>query len=519
MISIKRALISVSDKSGLDSFVKTLRSAGVEIISTGGTAKKIEELGIPVVRLAEFTGSEEMMDGRVKTLHPKIHAGLLAVRDNPQHLQEVKKHDIKFIDMAVVNLYPFEKIVSSPSTDKSSAIENIDIGGPSMLRSAAKNFESVVAVSDPAQYPQIISEFKKNNGRISKQLSAELAVQVFNRTSGYDKTICTYLKSKLAEDSTPPYPGRITLSLEKVRNLRYGENPHQKAALYRDLNDPRRNLLNAKQLHGKELSFNNINDCNAAMNILAEFSEPAAVVIKHTNPCGMAVSDNVTEAFKRAWAGDPLSAFGSVIGLNRKINAESAQAIMNAGFVEAIIANGFEPESIQIFKQKKNLRLLEVDLSPESGCFKEYKNVAGGMLVQDCDCRQISKQGLKSVTKNKPSSQAIESLLFAWKICKHVKSNAIVLARDKQIVGIGAGQMSRVDSVIIACRKAEDRTQGAVLASDAFFPHPDAIEQADKAGITSIIQPGGSVRDNDIIDSCNQHGISMCFTGIRHFKH
>jgi len=525
MRKVRRALISVSDKSGLEEFAKGLNEMGVEMLSTGGTARLIGKLGIKVRSVSDYTGFPEMLDGRVKTLHPKIHGGLLSLRENKDHMEQVKKHDIELIDMVVVNLYPFEKTVAKEGVKFEEAIENIDIGGPSMLRSAAKNFKDVVVVCNPDKYKEILEEMKKNDGAISDELYFKLGVEVFEKTSKYDTAIYEYLKKQLngqgATDKAQgaDFPDALDLNFEKVQGLRYGENPHQKAAFYKDKNVNVAGISNARQLHGKELSFNNIIDLDAALEIVKAFKEPAASVIKHTNPCGAAQDAVLKKAYVDALACDRVSAFGSIVGLNRKVDADTAEAIASAGFTECVIAPGYEEGALKILKAKKNLRLIEVgDLK---GVEKDYdlKKVVGGVLMQDRDVLSVEEKDLKIATKKKPTKDEIRSLLFGWKIVKHVRSNAIVLCDGTKTVGVGAGQMSRVDSMIIAIRKSAGRCKGATCASDAFFPKEDAIEEAKKAGITSIIQPGGSINDELVIKACDEAGISMVFTGARHFKH
>ncbi|MFC1623710.1 bifunctional phosphoribosylaminoimidazolecarboxamide formyltransferase/IMP cyclohydrolase [Candidatus Omnitrophota bacterium] len=525
MRKIKRALVSVSDKSGLEEFTKGLNELGVEILSTGGTAKLISSLGIPVRRVADYTGFPEMLDGRVKTLHPKIHGGLLALREDEDHMKQVKEHDIELIDMVVINLYPFEKTVAKKGVRLEEAIENIDIGGPSMLRSAAKNYKDVVVVCNPSRYKEVLEELKKNKGVLSDKLHFRLALEVFSKTSSYDNAIYEYLKGCLdAEGQIPKseesgFPEAVDLKFSKVQGLRYGENPHQKAGFYKDKSINVVGIANARQLHGKELSFNNIIDLDAALEIVKQFKGPAASVIKHTNPCGAAQDEDLGKAYINALDCDRTSAFGSIVGLNRKVDAGTAEAIASAGFTECVIAPGYNEDALKIFKGKKNLRLIEVgDLK---GVEKDYdlKKVVGGILVQDRDILDIGEKDLRVATKKKPTEKEMKSLLFGWKIVKHVRSNAIVLCQGTKTVGIGAGQMSRVDSMIIAIRKSGGRSKGATCASDAFFPKEDAIEEAKKAGITSIIQPGGSIRDEDVIKACDEAGISMVFTGARHFKH
>jgi phosphoribosylaminoimidazolecarboxamide formyltransferase/IMP cyclohydrolase len=529
MVKVKKALVSVSDKKGIKEFASGLHRLGVEILSTGGTAGLLKEAGIPVKLISDYTGFPEMLDGRLKTLHPRIHGALLALRENPEHMKQIKEASITPIDMVVVNLYPFEKTVAKADVKLEQAIENIDIGGPSMLRSGAKNFKDVAVISNPDRYGAVLKELEENDCSLGDETLASLGLEAFKLTSDYDGAIYDYLdKIKGRRQKTEGFPDRLNLSFKKLQELRYGENPHQKAAFYKEENPVQPGVVGARQLHGKELSFNNIIDLDAALEIVKEFEEPAASIVKHTNPCGAARADSLAEAYKKALECDPLSAFGSIIGLNRTVDASTAADIISAGFVEAIIAPGYEGDALNQLKKKKNLRILEVE--PISLSLKQnqeglsekminLKKVIGGLLIQDYDQKGILRQEMKVVTKNLPLDAEIDSLIFAWKICKHVKSNAIVLARDTYTVGIGAGQMSRVDSVIIARRKAGQRSKGSVLASDAFFPKRDAIDSAAGAGVKSIIQPGGSIHDQEIIDACNEHGISMVFTGVRHFKH
>lgn len=517
MIKVKRALISVSDKTGIVEFAKTLHELGVEIISTGGTAKMIKNSGIPVIEVSVYTGFPEMLDGRVKTLHPKIHGGLLALRDNPEHLKQLREHQIGLIDMVVINLYPFEKVIQKKDVKLEEAIENIDIGGPSMLRSAAKNFRSVAVVCNPARYKDIMQELKNNNGIISDSVLVNLAVEVFNLTSRYDSVIYSFLSNKLTPKELTKFPKDLILRFSKLQELRYGENPHQAAAFYSDL-DGSLGLAGAKQLHGKELSFNNILDLNAAVEIAKEFDAPAAVVIKHNNPCGVAQNKTLAKAYKEAWACDEVSAFGGIVGLNREVDEETAKVIAKSGFLECIIAPGFHPIALEILKSKKNVRIMEMPSAVEGKDF-DLKKISGGLLVQEQDAKMVTEKDLRVVTKKKPTAKQLKSLLFAWKVAKHVKSNAIVLVKDTQTVGIGPGQTSRVESVIIASRKAGKKARGSLLASDAFFPKADGIQMAAKAGVAGIIQPGGSISDEEIIKACDKYKIAMVTTGVRHFKH
>jgi phosphoribosylaminoimidazolecarboxamide formyltransferase/IMP cyclohydrolase len=519
MVKIKRALISVSDKTGILDFAKELNILGVEILSTGGTAKLLRENNIVVKEVSQYTGFPEMLDGRVKTLHPKIHAGLLALRNNPQHLQSLKEHDIGLIDMVVVNLYPFSKITQKPGVALEEVIENIDIGGPSMLRSAAKNAQSVAVVCNPKRYPEIISELKKNNGSLSEELMRQLSIEVFALTSHYDSVIHNYLEDhfKVATEFTTEFPSELNLSFTKLQDLRYGENPHQKATFYQEKGKIK-GLINLKQLQGKELSFNNLLDLNAALELVKEFNNPAAVIVKHNTPCGVAEDRALDKAYSFALKCDPLSAFGGIVALNRKVDLKTAKVITKSGFLECIIAPGFEKSSRDLFKDKKNLRLLELyDLEPIRE--PEFKRVSGGLLLQDKDLATLDTNNLKVVTKKKPTKKEMESLIFGWKVAKHVKSNAIVLTRVRRTVGIGAGQMSRVDAVIIAKRKAGKLSKNSCLASDAFFPKEDAVIEAAKVGVKAIIQPGGSISDAEVIKVCDKYKISMVTTGIRHFKH
>jgi len=519
VVKIKRALISVSDKTGILDLAKELNKFGVEILSTGGTAKLLKENNIPVKEVSEYTGFPEMLDGRLKSLHPKIHAGLLALRNNPQHLAELKEHDIGLIDMVVVNLYPFEKTIQKPGVTTEEAIENIDIGGPSMLRSAAKNGDSVAAVCNPASYPQIIEELRKNNGLLSGKLMRQLSIEVFSLTSHYDSIIHDYLSNYFRKGAQAElgFPAEINLSFKKLQDLRYGENPHQKAAFYKE-KGKNRGLINLKQLQGKELSFNNIMDLNSAFELVKEFINPAAVIVKHNNPCGVAEDKTLDKAYLAAWRCDPISSFGGIVALNRKMDVETAKVVAKSGFLECIIAPAYDKDARELFKDKKNLRLCELndlDIIDEP----EFKRVSGGLLLQGKDMQTLDENNLKVVTKKKPTQQELESLIFGWKVAKHVKSNAIVLTKGTKTMGIGAGQMSRVDSVFIASKKAGEHAAGSALASDAFFPKVDAIKLAAKLKIKAIIQPGGSIADEEIIKTCNKYKIAMVTTGIRHFKH
>jgi len=523
MVKIKRALISVSDKTGVLELAQELHKFGVEILSTGGTAKLFRENSIPVKEVSEHTGFPEMLDGRVKTLHPKIHGGLLALRENTEHMATVKEHAIGLIDMVVVNLYPFEKTTRKPNVSIAEAIENIDIGGPSMLRSAAKNHQSVAVICNPDRYLQVIEELRRNKGALSEGLLRELGVEVFERTSKYDAAIFDYLKQHLqgqgagVKGQGEGFPAELTLGFEKIQELRYGENPHQKAAFYKE-KGKNEGLGKIKQLQGKELSFNNILDLNAAFELAKEFKLPAAVVVKHNNPCGAAEDKNLHKAYLEAWKCDKLSAFGGIVALNRPMDLETARLVVKSGFLECIIAPSYAKEARELFREKKNLRLIELpDLAPLKE--SDLKKVSGGLLVQDKDMETYIPENLKVVTKRKPGKKEMESLLFAWKVAKHVKSNAIILASGTKTVGIGAGQMSRVDSVMIARKKSGKLCKNSCLASDAFFPKEDAIIEAGKAGVKAIIQPGGSIADEAIIKACDKYKIAMVLTGMRHFRH
>ncbi|MDR2431665.1 MAG: bifunctional phosphoribosylaminoimidazolecarboxamide formyltransferase/IMP cyclohydrolase [Candidatus Margulisbacteria bacterium] len=494
-----RALVSVSDKTGLVDFCRGLAGLGFEIISTGGTSRVLQENGIKTIDIAEATGFPEMLDGRVKTLHPKIHGGLLALRDDPEHVATCQKHGIDFIDLVVVNLYPFEKTIARPDIELKEAIENIDIGGPSMLRSAAKNYRSVGVITDPADYTPALAELKQHK-ELSLETKERLAVKVFERTSAYDRAIGAYLNQTQLNKTTD--------FLGSAQKLRYGENPHQ-SAVY--IGKP------YTQLHGKELSFNNIIDIDAAQNIVADFAEPAAAIVKHTNPCGAAIGAAPEEAYDRALAGDPVSAFGGIVGVNRPVSAELAGRVAKL-FVEVVAAPDFLPEALVILKAKKNIRLIKTDFVITGPDVKRTNN---GYLVQDRDKMTTTEKDLQVKTKKSP--QNLPDLLFAWKICRHVKSNAIVLAKDGAVIGIGAGQMSRIDAFNCAVKKAGEhnaaKIKGCVLASDAFFPFRDTVDTAAGLGIAEIIQPGGSLRDDESIAACDEHGLVMVFTGRRHFKH
>lgn len=518
MIKIKRALISVSDKAGILELARGLARFNVEILSTGGTAKIFREAGIPVKDVSEHTGFPEMLDGRVKTLHPKIHGGLLALRDNPEHMKTVVEHGIGLIDMVVVNLYPFEKVTAKKNVDLSEAIENIDIGGPSMLRSAAKNYKSVAVITNPARYKDVLDEMDANSGILSDALLFNLALEVFERTSSYDRAIADFLGKRFATDAFGTMPQNLTLSLVKAGALRYGENPHQAAAFYHDA-DATRGLAKMKQLHGKELSFNNILDLYAAVDISYAFKKPAAVVIKHNNPCGVAEDKELAAAYKNAWSCDKLSAFGGIIGLNRNVDVKTAEAISKSGFTECVIAPSFDKAALEVLTQKKNVRLMTIAAEDFVKDRYDLKKVPGGMLVQEMDMRELDPAEIKVVTKKKLTKAQVDSLIFGWKVVKYVKSNAIVLTRGTKTIGIGMGQTSRVDSAELSLRRAGKLAKGACLSSDAFLPKADTVTIAAKAGVKAIIQTGGSIADPEVIKEADKRGIAMAVTGVRHFRH
>ncbi|KUO68585.1 MAG: bifunctional phosphoribosylaminoimidazolecarboxamide formyltransferase/inosine monophosphate cyclohydrolase [Clostridia bacterium BRH_c25] len=512
---IKRAIISVSDKTGIVDFARELAKLGVEIISTGGTAKALEEAGIKVIGISEITGYPECLDGRVKTLHPNIHGGLLAVRDNPEHMNKLNELGIDTIDMVVVNLYPFRKTIEKEGVELSEAIENIDIGGPSMLRAAAKNYKYVTVVVDPADYQRVLMEIKDKEGT-TEATRFELAAKVFSHTASYDTLIGSYLWEKAG---LPKYPETVTMTFEKVQDLRYGENPHQAAAYYREMKASGGSITAAVQLHGKELSFNNINDANAALETLKEFEEPAAVALKHANPCGVGVGSSIYEAYIKAYEGDPISIFGGIIALNREVDEKTASEIGKI-FVEIVIAPAYSEEALNILMSKKNIRIMKLeDICRKSVTDMDIKKVGGGLLMQDADWQDFDMADIKNVTDKKPTDKEMKDMLFAWKVVKHVKSNAIVVAKDGMTLGIGPGQTNRIWSADMSLERSGEKAKGAVIASDAFFPFGDVVTVAAKAGITAIIQPGGSMRDQESIDECNNTGIAMIFTGMRHFKH
>jgi phosphoribosylaminoimidazolecarboxamide formyltransferase/IMP cyclohydrolase len=566
---IKRALVSVSDKTGIAEFAKVLDELGIEIISTGGTARTLRDAGLSVREVSEITEFPEMMDGRIKTLHPKIHGAFLALRDNEEHVSAMKKHNIEPIDLVVVNLYPFEQTIDDEEVKLEEAIEQIDIGGPAMIRSASKNWRDVLVVTDTRLYEKVIEELKENGGTVSLSTRQTFAALAFTHTAHYDAIISDYLIEQLSDaefdfvenfhpaaddaafqmfketeqlfgegfgdefnietfdengnaltDTDQGFAYDEDIALTKVSDLRYGENPHQKAALYEFLDQQENGIANAEQLRGKEMSFNNYLDADAAWRLICDFDELACAIIKHTNPSGVGIGKNNEEAYRRALATDPVSAFGGIVAFNEKVDAEVAASV-NEIFTEVVLAPDFDAEALDIFRKKKNLRVLRVEKSIDSQ-LPEYRTISGGMLVQKRDDLIVTADNLRFVTKKQPTEEEIRALLFAWKICKHVKSNAIVFANEFQTVGVGAGQMNRVDSVRIAAMRAE-KTQlelnNTVLASDAFFPFRDNIDEAAEFGISAIIQPGGSMRDEEVIQAADEHGLAMALTGVRHFKH
>jgi phosphoribosylaminoimidazolecarboxamide formyltransferase/IMP cyclohydrolase len=541
---IRRALVSVSDKTGLIELGKALAGFGVEIISTGHTRKAMTDAGLKVIDISDVTGFPEMLSGRVKTLHPKVHGGILALRDNPQHADALKTHDIKPIDMVVCNLYPFRATVARPGSTHEEIIENIDIGGPAMIRAAAKNYQYVAVVSDPDQYPAIINELQANSGSLSLATRDQLAADAFSLTAAYDSAVTAYFVHRMEKEDHGvminrwlggsgifwrggDLPSNLSLYMERRMPLRYGENPHQQAAFYVDPAWQWPGVATAEALHGKELSFNNLLDLDSAFNLVREFAQPAAAIIKHNNPCGAALAASLEQAFQDAYATDPLSAYGGVIAFNREVDYDTAMQITEPGrFVECIIAPEFADDAFEVLTTrptwKKNVRLLRTGpLTKDDGRSStlDIRRVDGGFLVQTRDLGGDDFAKLKVVTKRQPSDAEMADLRFGWLVCKHVKSNAIVLAKNGRVIGVGAGQMSRVDSVHLAVRKAGEQAKGSVLASDAFFPFRDNVDQAAAAGVTALIQPGGSMRDQDSIQACDEHNLAMVFTGVRHFRH
>ena len=541
MNRVQRAIISVSDKTGVVELASELHKLGIQLLSTGGTSAALKQKGIPVTEISQFTGFPEVMDGRVKTLQPKIHGGILAVRDNPEHMRQMKEHHIEPIDLLIINLYPFEATIQKPGVTFEDAIENIDIGGPAMLRSAAKNHAYVGVVVNPNHYERLLSELKENNNVLSQEFKRELAIEVFETTSLYDGMIADYLKKQSNKDGLSD---QISIGLKKVIACRYGENPHQDGALYALKQSYEPGLSAAKQLNGKELSYNNIMDLSAAFTMVRDFEEPTVVIIKHGNPCGLSSASDIETALLNAWSGDPMSAFGSVIGINRVVTAGLAEKLGSkefleekvlpkfrsesgldvtvlAAFVEAIIAPGYDLDALEILSRKKNLRIMEQPSFYPTGVEKslQFRSVPGGMLVQRCDFGLVPTKDYQFPTEARPSATQLESLAFADKVAKHVKSNAIVLVQGKTLVGAGAGQMSRFDSCKLAAEKAGKRAKGAVLASDAMFPSRDGLDAAVQTGAVAIIQPGGSIRDDEVVLAANEYKVPMVFTGMRHFLH
>ena len=516
-----RALISVSDKTGIVEFARELMSLGIDIISTGGTYGKLKEAGIPAIEISELTGFPECLDGRVKTLHPKVHAGLLAMRSNPSHMKQLADLNIETIDIVVVNLYPFKATILRENVQRHEAVENIDIGGPTMLRSAAKNYQDVAVVVDPGDYDKVLAELKEAK-EVSLDTKFYLMQKVFMHTSSYDTLIADYLKKERNDTS---FPETLTMTYEKVQDMRYGENPHQSAAFYREVGRKKGSITDAVQLNGKELSFNNINDTNGALELLKEYTEPTVVACKHGNPCGVGSADHIYDAWKKAYAADQTSIFGGIVVANREVTLAMADEMKNI-FLEVVVAPSYEKEALDVLTVKKNIRVLElkdIEVPQNEGAY-DLKKINGGLIVQSIDGKLLEQENIKVVTDRAPSEKEMEDLLFAWKVVKFVKSNGITLAKDKQSIGIGPGQVNRIWATRQSIEHAQelihqDVTKGAVLASDAFFPFDDCVEAAHQAGITAIIQPGGAGRDEDSIKKCNEYGMTMIFTGMRHFKH
>jgi len=514
------ALISVSDKTDIDKMARGLKTFGFDIVSTGGTADYLKRRGVKVVGVEDLTGYPKMLDGRVKSLHPVIFGGILADRSKSSHKKDMKKHSLSAIDVVICNLYPFEEVTSRPRFTHEQAVENIDVGGPSMVRAAAKNHKDVAIIVDPADYERVLAELKKRKGKLSLKTKEELAYKAFSHTKRYDFLISAYFKSKISKAPSKELSDELDVMFEKIQDLRYGENPHQKAAFYRKKAHRGIGIVTAKQLHGKELSYNNIMDLDSAWRIIDDFDEPAAAVIKHSNPCGVGVSTDIHTAFKKAFSGDPISAFGGIVSLNREMDKKTADEISPV-FIEAVIAPTFSKAALRILKKKKNIRIMEMGKNSVHGVKPnlDCRGVSGGALIQEEDFLKVDPKEMSVVTKKEPSLLEMKDLLFAWGVVKHVKSNAIVVAKNGKTLGIGAGQMSRVDATHIAIMKAGNKVKRSVLASDAFFPFRDSVDVAAKAGIRAIIQPGGSIRDEEVIQAANEKGIAMVFTGKRHFRH
>ena len=510
----RRVILSVSDKTGIVEFAKGLEAQGFEIVSTGGTAKVLREAGVAVTGISDVTGFPECLDGRVKTLHPLVHAGILAMRGNPEHMKQVEELGVTLVDVVAINLYPFKQTILKEGVQFEEAIENIDIGGPTMIRAAAKNWQDVSVVVDPADYARVLAELE--NGGVTLDTKRLLAYKVFEHTASYDALIADYLRKQLGLG----FPEVYTPTFEKAQELRYGENPHQSAVFYKEIGHFDGTLAAAKQLHGKELSYNNINDANGALDLVKEFDAPCAVAVKHANPCGVGVAENIYDAYKKAYEADPVSIFGGIVALNRPCDAATA-AEMAKIFLEIIIAPSFTPEALEILSKKKNIRLLALPniAKKNTADMLDYKKVAGGLLVQNLNCELYHEENFKVVTKRAPTEEELKAMKFGMTVVKHTKSNAIVLAKEQATVGIGPGQTNRITALELAIKYGGENVAGSVLASDAFFPFDDCVEAAAKAGVTAIIQPGGSIRDEDSIKACDKHGIAMIFTGTRHFKH
>jgi len=516
-----RALISVSDKTGIVELAAELTNLGVEIISTGGTYGKLKEEGLPAVEISDLTGFPECLDGRVKTLHPAVHAGILAMRSRPEHMQQLAELEIKTIDMVIVNLYPFKAAMQKTGVTRAEVVENIDIGGPTMLRSAAKNYQDVIVIVDPEDYSKVLDELRETGG-VSLDMKFYLMQKVFMHTSNYDTMIADYIK---AERKDFELPNTLTLTFEKVQDMRYGENPHQKAAFYREIGKQTGTLADAIQLNGKELSFNNINDTNGALELLKEYTEPTVVACKHGNPCGVGSANDIMTAWQKAYTADKVSIYGGIVVANREITVAMANEMKDI-FLEVVVAPSYEPDALTIMQRKKNVRILQLDHIniPQKENALDLKKVNGGLIVQSIDSKLLSEEGLQVVTDTKPTPEQLEDMLFAWKMVKYVKSNGIAVAKKKQSIGIGPGQVNRIWAATQCFEHAreligDNAAQGAALASDAYFPFNDTVQAAHEAGITAIIQPGGSIRDQDSIDKCNEYGITMVFTGMRHFRH
>ncbi len=515
----KRAVISLTDKTGVVEFARSLDQLGFEIVSTGGTARVISEAGIPVTNVSDVTGFPECLDGRVKTLHPKLHAGILAMRSNPEHMKQLEELDVTPIDIVAINLYPFKQTIMKEGVTYAEAIENIDIGGPTMLRAAAKNWQDVAVIIDPADYDTVIAELKAN-GEVSLDTKKRLAYKVFEETAAYDAMIANYLRRVNGYDLMP---NKFTMTYDKVQDMRYGENPHQKASFYREIGRGfEGTIAAAEQLHGKELSYNNINDANGALDTLKEFGDerPAAVAVKHANPCGVGVGSTLHEAYMKAYDSDPVSIFGGIVALNRKVDLATAQELAKI-FLEIVIAPDYDADALELLEQKKNIRLLRLPAIavPNRADMLDMKKVAGGLLVQELNTGMFNEADVKCVTEKQPTPEQIRDLYFGMKVVKHTKSNAIVLLKNEATVGVGPGQTNRITALELAIKYAGNRAAGSVMASDAFFPFDDCVRAAKAAGVTAIIQPGGSIRDEDSIKLCNEYGIPMLFTGMRHFKH